>query len=64
MNCDGVLNNQDIDHFVQGLFYPAQYAADHDGDPYPPCDILRGDFTGDGVTNNQDIDPFVAALFS
>jgi hypothetical protein len=63
VTCDGAMNNQDIDHFVQAIFDPAGYVADHDGDPYPVCDLLNADLTGDGQVNNQDIDAFVAALF-
>ncbi|MGE0481921.1 MAG: S8 family serine peptidase [Phycisphaerae bacterium] len=57
MNCDGLLNNFDIDPFVLALTDPAAYAA-----TFPGCNILNGDVNNDGVVNNFDIDPFVALL--
>ncbi|MGE0479005.1 MAG: alpha-amylase family glycosyl hydrolase [Phycisphaerae bacterium] len=56
-NCDGVVNNFDIDPFVLALTDPAAYAA-----AYPACQILNCDANDDGVVNNFDIDPFVALL--
>ncbi|MGE0481870.1 MAG: FG-GAP repeat domain-containing protein [Phycisphaerae bacterium] len=57
MNCDGLVNNFDIDPFVLALSNPAQYHA-----TFPNCDISAGDANGDGLVNNFDIDPFVAIL--
>ena len=57
VNCDGLVNNQDIAPFVLLLTNPDGYAA-----AYPNCDPLAGDVNGDGVINNQDIAPFVALL--
>jgi len=57
MNCDGVVNNFDIDPFVLALTDPAGYKA-----KYPNCDIMNGDCNGDGVVDNFDIDPFVKLL--
>ncbi|MEM8494339.1 MAG: PQQ-binding-like beta-propeller repeat protein [Planctomycetota bacterium] len=58
LNCDGVLDNLDIDPFIQALIDPAQYALDHGGlDP----DAL-GDFNDDGTLDNLDIFGFVNAL--
>ncbi|MBL8878096.1 MAG: hypothetical protein JNG88_03160 [Phycisphaerales bacterium] len=57
MNCDGTVNNFDIDAFVLALTDPAAYAA-----TYPTCNIMNGDVNGDGLLNNFDIDPFVALL--
>lgn len=57
VNCDGELNNFDIDPFVLALTNPAAYAA-----VYPTCDIDRADINLDGVVNNFDIDPFVTCL--
>ncbi|MGE0481326.1 MAG: kelch repeat-containing protein [Phycisphaerae bacterium] len=57
LNCDGIVNNFDIDPFVLALTDPAAYAA-----AYPGCDSLSGDVNGDGVLNNFDIDPFVQCL--
>ncbi len=57
-NCDGWVNNGDIDAFVLAL-------TNYDGpggylDTYQPCD--NADFNGDGTPNNGDIDDFVLAL--
>lgn len=57
MNCDGEVNNFDIDPFVLALTDPAGYAT-----AYPNCNILNGDVNSDGVLNNFDIDPFVLLL--
>lgn len=57
MNCDGVVNNFDIDPFVLALTAPALYQ-----DLYPDCDLSLGDINADGLVNNFDIDPFVALL--
>ncbi|MGH6958864.1 MAG: hypothetical protein ACREE7_00120, partial [Dongiaceae bacterium] len=57
LNCDGAVNNFDIDPFVLALLDPAAYAA-----AYPDCDIDLADVNGDGVVNNFDIDPFVELL--
>jgi len=57
LNCDGVVNNFDIDPFVLALTDPAGYKA-----AYPNCDIMLADCNGDGAVNNFDIDPFVDLL--
>lgn len=57
MNCDGAVNNFDIDPFVFALTDAGAYQA-----LYPNCDILAGDINGDGAVNNFDIDPFVNLL--
>lgn len=57
MNCDGSVNNFDIDPFVLALTDPAGYAAE-----FPGCNPLNGDVNHDGALNNFDIDPFVALL--
>lgn len=57
MNCDGQVNNFDIDPFVTALTSPAIYAAQ-----YPDCNPLNGDVNQDGTLNNFDIDPFVALI--
>ena len=54
LNCDGLVNNGDIDPFVLALTNPGQYAVD-----YPDCDISAADINGDGLVNNGDIDAFV-----
>lgn len=56
-NCDGLLNNFDIDPFVLALSDAAAYAA-----AFPNCDLSRADMNGDGRVNNFDIDPFIACL--
>jgi enterochelin esterase-like enzyme len=57
LNCDGLVNNFDIDAFVLALTDSSAYAA-----AYPDCDVDHGDVNGDGAVNNFDIDPFVACL--
>jgi len=57
MNCDGLINNFDIDAFVLALLNPAQYAID-----YPDCNVNNADTNGDGLVNNFDIDSFVMLL--
>lgn len=57
MNCDGEVNNFDIDAFVLALTDPAAYAI-----AYPDCDPMNGDVNGDGRLDNFDIDPFVDLL--
>ncbi len=57
-NCDGAVNNGDIDPFVLAL-------SNYDGpggylEAYPGCN--NADVDGDGLINNGDIDPFVAIL--
>ena len=59
LNCDGWVNNGDIDAFVYALSYPDQYPIE-----YPDCDIMLGDINGDGWMNNGDIDAFVTLLSS
>ncbi len=57
MNCDGLVNNGDVDPFVLAITDPAEYTA-----TYPACDITHGDCNGDGWVNNGDIDGFVELL--
>jgi len=57
LNCDGVVDNFDIDPFVLALSNPTGYAA-----AYPRCSTQYADINGDGVANNFDIDPFVSLL--
>ena len=56
-NCDGLINNGDIDPFVLALTSPAYYAT-----AYPDCPILSADCNEDGQVNNGDIDAFIALL--
>ena len=61
LNCDGAVNNFDIDPFVLVITSTppgyAQYYA-----MYPECDHMLGDCNGDGSVNNFDIDAFVGLL--
>ena len=57
MNCDGLVNNFDIDPFVLAISDPNAY-----GLAYPGCDILSADIDENGLVNNFDIDPFVQCL--
>lgn len=54
LNCDGRVNNFDIDGFVLALVGANAYAAE-----YPACDRFAADANGDGEINNFDIDPFI-----
>ncbi len=56
-NCDGLVNNGDIDAFVLAVTDPVAYVA-----AYPDCDINNCDVNQDGLINNGDIDGFVAIL--
>lgn len=56
-NCDGTVNNFDIDAFVLAITDTDAYEA-----AYPDCDIDACDVNGDGTINNFDIDPFVECL--
>ncbi len=57
LNCDGIVNFDDINPFVLALSDPAGYHA-----AYPNCDILNGDCDGDGDVDFDDINPFIAIL--
>ncbi len=57
MNCDGAVDNADIDAFVLALLDAAGYEQ-----AYPNCRIDNGDTNGDGAVDNGDIDGFVACL--
>ncbi|MBK8913887.1 MAG: DUF1501 domain-containing protein [Phycisphaerales bacterium] len=58
LNCDGAVNNFDIDPFVLAITHPEAHAA-----AFPGCDPTRtGDINGDGLFNNFDIDPFTDCL--
>jgi hypothetical protein len=59
LNCDGAVNNFDIDPFVLALSDPAAYEA-----AFPACERMNADLDGDGLVTNFDIDPFVARLSS
>ncbi|MBL8880084.1 MAG: PQQ-dependent sugar dehydrogenase [Phycisphaerales bacterium] len=56
-NCDGTINNFDIDAFVLALTDPVGYAA-----AFPNCPLSQSDVNGDAAVNNFDIDTFVICL--
>lgn len=57
LNCDALVDNEDIDGFVLALTNPPGYRATH-----PACDATLADANGDGAVDNEDIDPFVELL--
>jgi parallel beta-helix repeat protein len=57
LNCDGLVNNGDIDAFVLALTDPGGYQQ-----AYPNCTVAAADMNGDSLVNNGDIDGFVSAL--
>lgn len=56
-NCDGVVNNFDIDPFTLALTDAVGYEA-----TFPTCDIMNADVNGDGTIDNFDIDEFLELL--
>jgi hypothetical protein len=59
MNCDGLINFDDIDPFVLALSSQAGYEAE-----YPDCNYSSADCNRDGSVNFDDIDAFVELLAS
>ena len=57
LNCDGYVNNFDIDPFVLALVDPVAYGIE-----FPACDRDAADMNVDGAINNFDIEAFVQAL--
>ena len=57
MNCDGVVDFEDINPFVLGLSDPATYLV-----AYPACGLQNGDCDFDGAVDFDDINCFVALL--
>ncbi len=57
MNCDGVVDFDDINAFVVALSGQAAYEA-----AYPDCYWMNADCNGDGLVNFDDIDPFVGLI--
>jgi hypothetical protein len=57
LNCDGAINNFDIDPFVLALTNENGYKSQ-----YPNCNRLLADVNNDGLVDNFDIDPFVRLL--
>lgn len=56
-NCDGVVDNFDIDPFVFALTSPTTYQQ-----AFPNCPLSNADVNLDGAVDNFDIDPFVTLL--
>lgn len=56
MNCDGVVDFDDVTPFVQALLDPAAYAAS-----FPACDIGNADMNGDTFENGDDLQLFLEA---
>ena len=61
LNCDGAVDNFDIDPFVLALTSSPPERPEYYG-VWPACDHEHADCNGDGSVNNFDIDPFVAML--
>ncbi len=57
LNCDGLVNNGDIDAFVLAITDADGYSSS-----YPDCDRALADCDQDGLVNNGDIDAFVDLL--
>ena len=57
LNCDGLLDFDDINPFVLALGDPAGYLA-----AYPDCNALYADCNADGAVDFDDINAFVALL--
>lgn len=56
LNCDGAVDFDDIDRFIESLSYPGGTGWPHD------CAWIRADTNGDGAVSFDDIDWFVASL--
>lgn len=56
-NCDGAVNNFDVDSFVLALIDANAYAA-----AFPLCDRQNADGDGDGEVTFEDVDPFIGLL--
>ncbi|MGE0479778.1 MAG: beta strand repeat-containing protein, partial [Phycisphaerae bacterium] len=59
LDCNGMVNNFDINPFVLAIADPAAYAL-----MYPGCDLNRADINGDGLVNNFDINGFVDCILN
>lgn len=57
MNCDGAVNNLDIDAFILAISDPAGYRV-----AAPTCSERNADANGDGRVDNFDIEAFVGLL--
>lgn len=59
LNCDGVVDFDDINPFVIALGGEAAYNA-----AFPDCEWLNGDIDGNGAVDFDDINPFVGLIGS
>ncbi len=59
MNCDGVVDIDDVEPFVTALTDPAAYIA-----AYPGCDIMNADVLEDSAVNGLDVAAFTTLLIS
>ncbi len=57
MNCDGVLDLDDVPAMVLALLDPDAYAI-----TYPDCDITAGDINEDGNVDGLDLQGFVELI--
>lgn len=57
LNCDGLVNEQDIPAFATAVVSPTTFLQAH-----PTCNPNDADFNGDGQVNSSDIQGFVAEL--
>ena len=57
MNCDGVVDSDDINPFVLALIDPPGFATQ-----YPNCDLMRGDMQPDGHVDGADVQSFIDML--
>ncbi len=57
MNCDGLINFDDINPFVLVLSCPDPLCWEN-----PTCPLLNADINGDDIVNFDDINPFVELL--
>ncbi len=59
LNCDGVVDHNDVGPFALALTDPNVYNT-----TFPGCDITRADMNGDGSNNGLDIPFLVATLLA
>ncbi len=59
LNCDGAVDNGDIDAFVQSLIDAEGYAA-----AFPDCNVYNADVNFDRRVDNADIDGFVQCILT
>ena len=57
MNCDGLVNGDDVSPFIAALLDPVGYQGE-----YPDCDLMLGDCNGDGIADENDIPIFAESI--